>query len=504
MVIHTYLFIVLTFLLNCGGGISSNAKSSAVEELEARSKEEKSNLKLVKREFAKDPYYLYRVNKKNGNSCIHKAVEEGDLNTLKFLISNGGPINQVNTLGISPIELACKIDNEKIMDALLKSGATISTALSEKFPKQFRRQETKTIEVIKCFESQFRKEEDLTLDYDALKNSITKGDINLSKSIRLGDVQMTLYLFLSGLQWHIDSSFLLSRVVDINGSDENGQIPSYASLCVMDINRHFNILINSNFIDQNKKYNMKSIFHDLAKRVDYENDFISKLEFLRSKFNLAYDNGENILYPLVDRQFYIAAQSLLMEFENGAYPSKFHFNNETLIDRVLSKPFGELVDNWDDAMNLMIVYLAKLDRIEMQSLEQLNNFISSTLKNKEEIELDSNVSIFESFFSMLIKKGLEANKKYKIKNSEGTFLMLMIDYAFGYKSSSFPFILNNLLENRDLESHLAKDINIEILEENALSKSEECAEFGYLDDEVEKCFERIYERVKEISSKEEK
>jgi ankyrin repeat protein len=65
------------------------------------------------------------LNQKNseGNTAIHFAVENNDVEILKYLISNKAEINVVNNLGHSPLYKAVTLGNVEIVGILLKEGA---------------------------------------------------------------------------------------------------------------------------------------------------------------------------------------------------------------------------------------------------------------------------------------------------------------------------------------------------------------------------------------------
>ncbi|WP_353289127.1 ankyrin repeat domain-containing protein [Wolbachia endosymbiont (group A) of Pogonocherus hispidulus] len=68
------------------------------------------------------------VNVKNdeGNTPLHLAVEEGNLEAVKHLIEKGAGINAVNRYGYTPLRIAAYKGSTDIAVYLVEKGANVS------------------------------------------------------------------------------------------------------------------------------------------------------------------------------------------------------------------------------------------------------------------------------------------------------------------------------------------------------------------------------------------
>ena len=64
--------------------------------------------------------------KKAGNSALHLAVVNNDIEIVKLLISYGANVNMHNKFKKTPLHLACQAGNEIIANLLIENGSDIN------------------------------------------------------------------------------------------------------------------------------------------------------------------------------------------------------------------------------------------------------------------------------------------------------------------------------------------------------------------------------------------
>jgi ankyrin repeat protein len=106
----------LEILLNSGANLKSEIKPILLATQEGNFEILKTLIKYSN---------SYDLNQKNsaGNTAIHFAVENNDIEMLKFLISNRAKINEFNDLGHTPLYKAVTIGNIEVVEILLINGA---------------------------------------------------------------------------------------------------------------------------------------------------------------------------------------------------------------------------------------------------------------------------------------------------------------------------------------------------------------------------------------------
>jgi ankyrin repeat protein len=60
----------------------------------------------------------------SGETALHKAAEAGDIDLVRLLISKKARLNVKNRIGRSALDLACRKNRSKVIEHLLRSGAT--------------------------------------------------------------------------------------------------------------------------------------------------------------------------------------------------------------------------------------------------------------------------------------------------------------------------------------------------------------------------------------------
>lgn len=63
-----------------------------------------------------------------GRTPMHRAVEKGDLATMRLLVELGGDVNVPDGNGRSPVHLACRMGNDEVLRVLLSSGRAALSA----------------------------------------------------------------------------------------------------------------------------------------------------------------------------------------------------------------------------------------------------------------------------------------------------------------------------------------------------------------------------------------
>jgi ankyrin repeat protein len=59
----------------------------------------------------------------DGETSLHKAAENGDIDMVRLLISKKARVNVKNNAGKSALDLACAENESKVIEHLLKNGA---------------------------------------------------------------------------------------------------------------------------------------------------------------------------------------------------------------------------------------------------------------------------------------------------------------------------------------------------------------------------------------------
>ena len=461
----------------------------------------------IEKDIMKDSYHLFRKNSL-GNGPIHEAVVEGKEDRLEFLIKKGGMINHINAEGKTPLELAFRKNDKKIVDILINSNVTIPMTIASNFLHQRDEEIKDTNELITFIKSKENSKQKYEYgDFEYIKNTILSNRIDLSAPISMNGKSEPLYGYLTKLDWLIDSDFLLSRVSNLNYREGPSCDPLYFAALVNleEGDFHFKKVINCGFIDSVLNGN-NNIYKSLLKASINENKFYNKAKTFLQYFKLStkQSNGE-LLFLLADRNYYSSLDLLLRNMDDSSLINSLDKNSNSLLDRVLgifeSYPQEELLDEWYGKVDLMVLYLLKIAEAKSINMDNLVSFFNSTFANVEVVE--NNEELLTLFLTLLCQKGIDFNEEVEIEGGRTTLLIFLVEEVFEREEILLARVLSNFILSSEVEGNLKKNLNLEITyssgnRASALEKAEEYYNSGFDDDELMDNITEIRDRIKAL------
>jgi ankyrin repeat protein/uncharacterized caspase-like protein len=156
------------------------------------------NLDNIESIISEDPS---RINEKDsdGDSLLHLAVREGNVDTLKFLISKGADVNIKNNYGETPLQIAAHFENAEIVIQLVSNGAEINIKDS--------------------------------LGVTPLHDAVYHGQVEIVKylisqgaEININDIRNKIPLHYAVMDDNIEiSKYLITKGADVNARDDDGK-----------------------------------------------------------------------------------------------------------------------------------------------------------------------------------------------------------------------------------------------------------------------------------------
>jgi ankyrin repeat protein len=90
----------------------------------------KGKLSKIKTFVSADKSNVLSARDADGNSLLHRAVAHRQLEIAEFLVRAGADKDQINKKGYTPLDVACIINHEKIIELMLNVGADKNRALA--------------------------------------------------------------------------------------------------------------------------------------------------------------------------------------------------------------------------------------------------------------------------------------------------------------------------------------------------------------------------------------
>lgn len=182
--------------------LNKGAKPDAIVEITYTARKMGTYIPIIKHFYQNK----YREHTKI-STCMHAAVETGHIEVVKKLMDHGGNINVSTPYGTYPIDVALQLDNLKMIDFLLASGADVkkanlantkNTALIEKMVKLGA--DPNTIDINYALEDKAALKRLL-----ALKPSLN--DLKLDLNVVMGDNELLNLLLDNGLPINTKGTF---------------------------------------------------------------------------------------------------------------------------------------------------------------------------------------------------------------------------------------------------------------------------------------------------------